>query len=88
MLSGLQYYITLEGIDENGDLNVYYAELLHDTFGEEMGWELIKFVLVDESFSYPFEEKWLVFILVALEQSSLFFSLTISLPLVNGHLIV
>lgn len=54
MHSGIEYYITLEGIDENGDLNVYCAEVLIVSYKQEE--ELIKFQLVNESFTYPFEE--------------------------------
>ncbi|CAI9105069.1 OLC1v1003918C1 [Oldenlandia corymbosa var. corymbosa] len=46
------YYLTMEGIDENGDLNVYYAEV----YAFDTRKQLLKWRLVDESFSYPYWE--------------------------------
>lgn len=54
-VAGMMFYITLEGVDEeNGELNVYYAEVLDCRYINFR--QLIKWQLVDESFSYPFEE--------------------------------
>ncbi|CAI9105066.1 OLC1v1003915C1 [Oldenlandia corymbosa var. corymbosa] len=54
-----KYYLTLEGIDENDDddsLNVYYAEVhAFDTTKQLLKWQL-----VDHSFSYPYWETGVV----------------------------
>ncbi|CAI9105065.1 OLC1v1003914C1 [Oldenlandia corymbosa var. corymbosa] len=49
---GYDYYLTFEGTDENGVLNVYYAEVC-DSPSKKC---LRHWQLVDDSFSYPFRK--------------------------------
>ena len=48
------YYITLEAVDELGDLNVYYAEVENSHLKNIK--RLVEWQLVNESFSYRFQE--------------------------------
>lgn len=50
----VHYFITLEALCGKADMNVYYAEVLDCPDQNLM--RLIKWELVNESFSYPFEE--------------------------------
>lgn len=52
--AGSIYYLTFEGTDGKRDLNIYYAVVLDfPSIGMK---KLIRWQLVDESFSYPFQE--------------------------------
>ncbi|CAI9114729.1 OLC1v1015517C1 [Oldenlandia corymbosa var. corymbosa] len=52
VVAGYDYYLQFQGIDENGDVNVYYAEVSDHPFGT--GKHLRRWQPVDDSFSYPF----------------------------------
>ena len=48
------YHMMLEAVDGKGEVNLYYAEVIYDPL--ENVTKLVKWELVDQSFSYPFEE--------------------------------
>ncbi|XP_027110635.1 uncharacterized protein [Coffea arabica] len=48
------YHMMLEAVDGKGEVNLYYAEVIRDPL--ENLTKLVKWELVDQSFSYPFEE--------------------------------